>query len=279
MDVTSLAGTVLKDLGTSQDIADWIVAHEAAWIDEQKMPALKESHTVVIGGGNIGAALAKGLVDLGAERITIVDPEVEAVRARLRSMGLGDKGIAVQAREGSEPLPVAPYYFSAVGRRSIVDAGTLRAMPDGAVVMNCASRGEVDETFIVQASAGTSPDVLEAHERESGLLREHTTLTTTLRAADGGKGPTVHLRRMGQPAFDGIQDKNVPCIDVTFAGALAALAEVLERLSKPGGWVPQLLYLCAVRQAQVFEAARASGYDLDVDAALEALKANDGRSR
>jgi hypothetical protein len=259
LDVTSVAGTTLKDAGTSQAMGDWMVAHEACWLADTARPPLEEEPVLVLGGGNIGRAIVRALRARGCVDVVIVDTAPDVVRRALSDDGLDD--VAVIPRRTGQPLPPAAYLFSAAGRSCALGAADLAALAPGTVVFNCASRNELDTDFLV-AAARSEVQGVAARPLEGGLLPEHQTLALTWSNRAGT--PTVLVRRRGQPAFDGVAEKNLPVLDMAFAAVLAAAAEERTHLQQgAGGPAGAIRFLSDEAQRRVMALAEdAHGLDL-----------------
>jgi S-adenosylhomocysteine hydrolase len=255
----TLAGTALKDAVTSRLVAEWIAEHDGKWIEETKRKPLAEATVVVIGGGNIGGALADCLLARGCKNVIIADKEPEKVK-------IEDERIRVEQRSEDGSLPPADYYFSCVGLPRTIGPEAMRRMPKDAVIFNCASRRELDEDWLIGLLDRPTREALAWHV-EPELLAEHRTLAVTFRGRDPR---TIYIRRSGQPAFDGIRDKNPMMMDVVRAGLLALAVETLERMKAGAGH--EIVPLSKELQELILDSI-ARHYGIDVTKAKKALEA------
>lgn len=92
-------------------------------------------------------------------------------------------------------------------------------MPDGAHVVNYASRGELDETFLERVARGEVPGARIVVELD---------------------GKRLHLHKHGQPYFDGRKDKDPMLVDLYMAGLLATLTVEVRALKSSPYDVPEL---------------------------------------
>lgn len=106
-------------------------------------------------------------------------------------------------------------------------------MPDGAHVVNYASRGELDETFLERVARGEVPGARIVVEQPNPLP-EHETLVLEL------DGKRLHLHKRGQPYFDGRKDKDPMLVDLYMAGLLATLTVEVRALKSSPYDVPEL---------------------------------------
>jgi hypothetical protein len=255
----TLAGTALKDAVTSRLVAEWIAEHDGQWIEETHRKPLSEATVVIVGGGNIGGALAECLLERGAKKVIIADKEPEKVK-------VGDPRIAVEKRNDDGTVPAADYYFSCVGLPRTIGPAAMRGMPNESVVFNCASRRELDEDWLIGLLDKRSKEALAWHV-EPEMLTEHRTLAVGFRGTDP---KTIYIRRSGQPAFDGIRDKNPMMMDVVRAGLLALAVETLERMKAGAG--KEIVPLSTDLQRLILDSI-ARHYGIDVSKARRALEA------
>ncbi|QCI64115.1 pyrroline-5-carboxylate reductase [Phreatobacter stygius] len=89
-----------------------------------------EAGVVIVGGGNMGLALAAGFAATGALAVTVVDPSPERARAKLPAgvaVTLIDSPAGIAGQPGMIVLAVKPALVPRVlaGYRSLIDAGAL----------------------------------------------------------------------------------------------------------------------------------------------------------
>jgi len=201
----------------------------------------------------------------GCGNITIVDVEAERAKRHLVSLGLQHVEVA---KRGGDALPAAQYIFSAVGRPLSIGAQALQSLEPGAVLFNCASRNEFDTDFLLSVIEGRI-EGLSARALEGALLPEHQTLALTQERLPGR--PTAFIRRRGQPAFDGREEKSVPVMDMAFAGVLAAAAEQTLRLDAQQTRQCEISFLSNGVQRKILKRAE-DAYGYDLRSAIERLK-------
>lgn len=216
--VVSFADTPLKKLCESRILGEWLVAEELKLSAAQGLPAPAKGTAVVLGHGSVGSGVTNALLARGFEDVVVVEPD--AARAAQVADG------ATVVDRADEALSRARWVFSCVGRDGVVDRAALSRLPDGCVVVNCASKGEVDTDALAALEKSRDP-AARAVELEPENLPEHRTLVVEL---DGKK---VFVRKRGQPLFDGVRDKDPVLADVYMAGLFCALCVAADALKSP----------------------------------------------
>ncbi len=219
----AFADAPLKKLIETTLLGEWIVAHEVEQIVDKGRPVSEMSATVIGFGGAVGPSVAEALRSEGFGRVIVVEKDGERAKAA------HDAGFEVVLQE-DEPGPATDYYFSCVGRPRVVDERMMRGMKDGAVIVNCASRGEVDQGFMIRALRRKMRGV-RAYELKQDKLPDHRTIGLIFKPAGDDQSPKrIFVRKMGQPFFDGVRDKDRMLVDAYMAGLLASLSLAAARL-------------------------------------------------
>jgi S-adenosylhomocysteine hydrolase len=220
LDVDSFADTLLKTMAESGVLGPWLVDYEIRMLAKEKRDQAELDAVCVGYGRGVGRSTALALRDRRFRNVVVVEPDHD--RAELAR----EEGFTVVESDRPADLPKADYYFSCVGRDAVIGRAALERMPDGATVVNCASRYEVDEAFLIAARRGRLRRV-RARPLERRLLPDHRTLAVRF------QDHTVRVRKMGQPFFDGIADKDPRLVDVYMAGLLASMCSAAGRLKGP----------------------------------------------
>jgi S-adenosylhomocysteine hydrolase len=231
-DVTALAETALKKLAESDLLGSWLVDRLREESQQGHLPDLRTAPVAVIGQGDVGGGVARALVRSGSQSVLGLDRSAATV-----DLALGH-GLNAAHWQTGEPLPQAQLYIAATGGAGTVDEAALRAMPDGAHVVNYASRGELDEGFLERVAAGQVPGARLDVETPNPLP-EHETLRLEL-TGPAGEVRRVHLHKRAQPYFDGRKDKDPMLVDLYMSGLLASLAVQAKRLRDGSLSGPQL---------------------------------------
>ncbi len=222
MDVFTIADAAIKTRYESDVVGRWIVGHTEANLQRLGLPGLAQRPAITLGyGASIGPGVAKAL---HAARLPLLGA-VDVARASI-DRAVAD-GFRATLRGPRDALPAAGVYFSCAGVDGTLDLGLLATMPDGAYVVNCASKGEIDRRGLVAAVRGQVAGV-RARILGMDLLPEHRTLELTF--ADGRR---VYVAKMGEPSFDGIIDKERRMVDMLMASILVSTALAARSVLAP----------------------------------------------
>jgi hypothetical protein len=226
--VVSFADSAVKKGCESESLGQWLVHQELDVEQARERPLLPEArqqlHAVVLGHGPVGRGVRMALATQ-VGRVTVLDPDARA----LESVDAGEAPKRCRIEASTRPLQQQPVdadlYFVCVGEPGVVDEAVLRAMPDGAVVINCASEGSVDLDFIHRALAGRVAGV-----RGRMLGEERQVDHRTVELTFDQPPRRLRVRTLGLPLFDGIADKSSFLADVYMSGLLCALCLGAKRL-------------------------------------------------
>lgn len=239
LDVFTIADTRLKHSYESDVIGRWLVDHTERNLRRLGLPGLAQRTALTIGyGSSIGPGVMQALRAAGHTRLAAVDVADTGIERAAKD---GFRG----ARRGAgDPLPAAGVYFSCAGVDGTLNLPLLSTLPDGAYVVNCASKGEIERDGLVAALRAQIPGV-RARMLEADLLPEHRTLELTF--ADGRR---VYIAKMGEPSFDGIIDKERRMVDMLMASILVSLSLAAHKVLAPSG-VREITSLDGLWQARI----------------------------